>query len=93
MKITVCDICKKGQRDYENSETVSIMIPTHTQPDVAGGPSELVGEKFDLCINHLLEILREFTESSMGKIQLDLNSIVVYRWLNRANRKPIFKRS
>ena len=93
MKITVCDFCKKGQRDYANSETISVTIPTHMQPDAAGGPSELVGEKFDLCIEHLSNMLREFTESSMGKIQLDLNSKVVYKWLERIGRKSIFKRS
>lgn len=85
MKITVCDVCRK-------EGTVTITIPTQFQPDVAGGPSELVGEDFDLCIKHTQELLKEFTERSTKNEHLLFNQAIVSKWLNRTKKIPIYKR-
>lgn len=55
MQITICDLCKK-----EN--THKFFISTGTQPDVAGGKSEEVGETFDLCLDHTITIVDFFLE-------------------------------
>ena len=53
MKITVCDIC-------EAKDTSALMLWTgETQPDVAGGRSEHIYKRYDLCADHIRGMLME----------------------------------